>query len=143
MAWSLEEAVAYYRRQGAPGDQNAVIQLLREIQRECGGISHTQLEQIAEGFGVKEGFLLAFLRRIPGLRLSGTHCLELCGGQNCPKRANLADFVEKTYGKQPKGFTVKTVPCMRMCGKGPNIRWDGKLYHRADEALLKKLIENK
>ena len=141
MTWDLEEAVGYYRRQGAPGDQSAVIGLLREIQTECGGISPAQLRQTAEGLGVKEGFLLAFIRRIPGLRLSDTHCLELCGGPNCPKRAPLAEFVEKTYGKTPKGFTVKIVPCMRLCGKGPNIRWDGKLYHQADAQLLKRLIE--
>lgn len=141
MDWNLEETVAWYRRQGAPGDQNAVIQLLREIQQQCGGISQAQLTQIAESYGVKEGFLLAFIRRIPGLRLSETHVLELCAGPNCPKRAPLAEFVEKTYGKQPAGFTVKLVPCMRMCGKGPNIRWDGKIYNQADEKLLRSLIE--
>ena len=32
MSWDLEEAAAYYGKQGAPGDQNAVINLLREIQ---------------------------------------------------------------------------------------------------------------
>lgn len=141
MDWNLEETVAWYRRQGAPGDQNAVIQLLREIQQQCGGISQAQLTQIAESYGVKEGFLLAFIRRIPGLRLSETHVLELCAGPNCPKRAPLAEFVEKTYGKQPAGFTVKLVPCMRMCGKGPNLRWDGKVYNQADEKLLRSLIE--
>jgi D-methionine transport system permease protein len=31
MSWSLEEAVSYYRGQGAPSDQNAVINLLRSI----------------------------------------------------------------------------------------------------------------
>ncbi len=141
MDWNLEETVAWYRRQGAPGDQNAVIQLLREIQQQCGGISQAQLTQIAESYGVKEGFLLAFIRRIPGLRLSETHVLELCAGPNCPKRAPLAEFVEKTYGKQPAGFTVKLVPCMRMCGKGPNLRWDGKVYNQADEKLLRSLVE--
>lgn len=141
MDWNLEEAIAYYARQGAPRDQSAVIGLLREIQSECGGISPQQLTQITESYGVKEGFLLAFIRRIPGLRLTDTHVLELCGGPNCPKRAPLLDFVEKAYGKNPKGFSVQQVPCMRMCGKGPNIRWDGKLYHKADPQLLKKLIE--
>lgn len=141
MQWNLEETIDWYRKQGAPGDQNAVIQLLREIQQQCGGISQAQLAQIAESYGVKEGFLLAFIRRIPGLRLSEIHVLELCAGPNCPKRAPLAEFVEKTYGKQPAGFAVKLVPCMRMCGKGPNIRWDGKIYNQADEKLLRSLIE--
>ena len=39
-----------------------------------------------------------------------------------------------------KDVTLKTIPCQRMCGKGPNIRFDGKLYHKADEALLRQLL---
>ena len=37
MSWDLKEAVEYYGRQGAPGDQSAVISLLREVQQENGG----------------------------------------------------------------------------------------------------------
>ena len=37
MSWTLEEAVAYYKKQGAPQDQTALINLLREIQTESGG----------------------------------------------------------------------------------------------------------
>lgn len=141
MSWSFEEAAEFYRKQGAPGDQNAVVNLLREIQRECGGsIPKFALARLAELYGIKEGFFLAFVKRLPSLQLADTHCLELCGGPNCPKKAPLAAFVEKTYGTKPKGFTVKYVPCMRLCAKGPNIRWDGKVYHRADEALIRKLI---
>ena len=141
MSWSLEEAVSYYRGQGAPSDQNAVINLLREIQQENGGsIPSYVLRQVAEIYGVKEGFFLAFVKRFPSLRLSDTHCLEICAGPNCSKKAALVDFVEKTWGVKPKGFSVKYVPCMRLCGKGPIIRWDGKVYHGADESLLRELI---
>ena len=141
MDWNLEEAVHYYKGQGAPGDQNALVSFLREAQREHGGsIPSYLLPRMAESLGSKESFLLAVIRRIPSLRLGGSHCLELCGGPNCAKRAKLADFVTKTWGPSPKDFQVKYVPCMRLCGKGPNIRWDGKLYHGADEALLQKLI---
>lgn len=144
MAWDLEEAIGYYHSQGAPGDQTAVVSLLREIQGENGGaIPREALNRAAEGLGVKGGFLLAFVRRIPSLRLSDSHTLELCGGPNCGKRAALAAFVEKTWGENPAGFAVRQVPCMRQCGKGPNIRWDGVLYHNADEALLRRLIEEK
>ena len=34
--WTLEEALAYYRRQGAPGEQGALVALLREVQEERG-----------------------------------------------------------------------------------------------------------
>ena len=142
MSWSMEEAAAYYKDQGAPGNSSAVISLLREVQQENGGsIPRFALAQLGAALGVKESFLHAIIRRIPRLRLKDTHCLELCAGPNCGKRAALAEFVEKTYGIRPEKFTWRTVPCMRLCGKGPNIRWDGRLYSKADEALLRELIE--
>ena len=141
MNFQLEEALSHYRRQGAPADQSALIALLTEIQDAHGGaIPAYILRQAAEGLGIKETLLLALVRRIPRLRLKDTHCLELCAGPNCSKRAALADFVEKTYGKDT-GFEIRYVPCMRQCGKGPNIRWDGKLYNRADETLIRELTE--
>ena len=141
MAWDLEEALVYYRSQGAPGNQTMLVSLLKEIQQECGGsISMQTVSAIAEAYAVREALLLAVIKRIPSLRLDNTHCLEICGGDTCGKRARLADFVEKTYGRTPEGFTVKRVNCLRQCGKGPNIRWDGVLYNHADEALIRKLI---
>ena len=141
MDWTLEEALEYYRRMGAPGDQTALTGLLREIQQHHGGgIPKGLLPAVAEGYGIRESLLLALIRRIPSLRLADMHCLELCSGPNCPKKRDLASFVEKTWGAKPEKFTLRYVPCMRQCGKGPNIRWDGKLYNQADEDLLKKLI---
>ena len=139
----LEEAIAYYKKQGAPADQNALVSLLREVQQENGGsIPLSALPQLAEGLGSKESYLLAVIKRIPSLRISDTHELVLCAGPNCSKRASLALFVEKTYGRNPKKFTVKYGQCMRMCGKGPNIKWDGKTYNGADEALIRSLIDS-
>ena len=142
MSWNLDESIAWYKNQGAPGDQSALISLLREVQQENGGSIPLHVpQQIADAYSVKVSILFALIRRIPSLRLADTHCLELCGGPNCSKRSKLASFVEKTYGSRPSKFTVKYVPCMRMCGKGPNIRWDGQVYHQADETLLRRLID--
>jgi len=142
MNWDMAEAVTHYKKQGAPAEQTALVNLLREAQQENGGsIPGYLTAQVAEALGVKESFLLALIKRFPSLKLGGSHCLELCAGPNCPKRAPLAAFVEATWGRKPKKFTVKYVPCMRLCGKGPNIRWDGKLYHEADEKLLRQLID--
>ena len=77
MSWSLEEALEYYRRQGAPGDQSALIALLREIQQESGSIPASVPGQIAKAYEVRESLVLALIRRIPSLRLSGAHCLEI------------------------------------------------------------------
>ena len=140
--WNLEEAISYYKKQGAPSDQAALVSLLREVQQENGGaIPKSALPAMAEGLGVKESYLLAVIRRIPSLRLSDMHTLELCAGPNCGKHAALAACAEKLC--KGKNITLKFTPCMRMCGKGPNLKWDGKLYHKADEALLRSLIEGK
>ena len=90
---------------------------------------------------VKDALLLALIRRIPSLHLADVHCLEICAGPNCGKHKELAAFVERNYGQKPKGFTLKYVPCMRMCGKGPNIRWDGKIINGAGEALLREILD--
>lgn len=141
MSWSLEDAVSYYRAQGAPGDQSAVISLLREIQQENGGsIPVYMLSAAAEAYCVKESFLIALVKRIPSLRLADTHCLELCAGPNCSKHAALAAFAETLRDAASGKVTVRYVPCMRLCGKGPNIKWDGRIYHQANEALLRSLV---
>lgn len=139
MVWSFEEAIAYYKSLGAPQDQSALVGLLKEIQRESGGaIPKATLESVAEALRVKESLLLALIRRLPSLRLAESHVLEICAGPNCSKHAALAALGEQLPGG---GVTVKFVPCMRQCGKGPNIRWDGRLYNGADEALLKRLTK--
>lgn len=138
MSWSLEEALDFYRRQGAPGDQNALIALLREVQRENGSIPGYVPGEIARYYEIRESLVQALIRRIPSLRLSGGHCLEICAGPNCGKSTALAEYAERTA---PKNVTVKRTGCMRLCGKGPNLRWDGTLYHRAEKELIQKLLE--
>lgn len=141
MAWDMDEALEYYRKHGAPRDQSAMTGLLKEIQGEFGGIPAHLLPEIARYYGIRESLLTALIRRIPSLRLADTHCLELCGGPNCGKHRALADLAEALRKNRPD-ITLKTVPCMRLCGKGPNLRWDGTLYHRADEDLLRSLLKN-
>ena len=141
MSLNLSEALEYYKRQGAPADQQALISLLSEIQGSYGSIPRHLLPQIAEYYSIKESLLLAILKRIPRLRLADSHTLELCAGPNCGKAAALAAAAEKFAAAHPGKITLKFVPCMRLCGKGPNLKWDGKLHHNSDESLLKQLEE--
>lgn len=139
MGWELEEAIGYYKTQGAPRDQNALVNCLREVQEHSGGcIPQWILLPLAEGFDVPETLLRALIRRNPRLRLADSHLLELCAGPNCGRHTALLAAAEQL---RKKGIAVKTVPCMRLCGKGPNLKWDGRLYHGATEALLKELTE--
>ena len=142
MDWNLKEAMDVYRRQGAPGDQNALIALLREVQQQEGGrLSRAALAEIARGYGIKDALLTAIIRRIPSLKLADHHVLELCGGPNCGRSRELADMAEAVAAASGGKIKLKFVPCMRMCGKGPNLRWDGELHHGATKDLLQKLTE--
>ena len=141
MSWNIEEAIVWYQGQGAPGDQSALVSLLREVQTESGGtIPAAALEPLARGLGVKETYLAAIIRRFPSLRMGQEHRLELCAGPNCGKHRALAAAAEGIRGA---GVTVKFVPCMRLCGKGPNLRWDGQLYHGATPELLERLFSSR
>ena len=140
MAWELKEAVDYYKIQGAPADQTALTALLREIQEEFGAIPTGLLPEAAHLLGTKESFLLALIRRQPRLRLADTHVLELCAGPNCGKATELAALAEKLCAGR-KSVTLRFCGCMRQCGKGPNLKWDGQLYNRVDAELLQKLLK--
>ena len=92
MDWNFEEALSHYRNQGAPGDQTAVVQFLKEVQAQNGCIPKWMLTRAAESWGCKESLFLAYIRRLPSLRLEDSHTLELCGSVNCSRRDDLADF---------------------------------------------------
>ena len=129
--WTLEEALAYYRRQGAPGEQGALVALLREVQEERGGaLPAADLAEIAAALSLRDTFLSAIIRRYSGRGA-----------------ARLAAFVEETYGVRPGGvsasgrFTYRITGCMKNCPNGPSLRWDGALHSRADEALIRALVD--
>ena len=135
----MKEILDYYRRQGAPGDQTALVGLLKELQQTYGAVPKWAVGEIAEEYKVKESFILAVVKRIPSLRLQDTHLLQLCAGPNCGKHTALAAEAEKLC--KLKGVELKYMGCQRMCGKGPNIRFDGKLYHKATVDLLQELLK--
>ena len=135
----MQEMLEYYRRQGAPGDQTVLVNLLKEVQREHGAVPKWAVAEIAAAYHIKESFLLAVIKRIPALRLQDTHLLELCAGANCGKHTALAAEAEKLC--KLKGVELKYMGCQRMCGKGPNLKFDGKLYHKATVGLLQELLK--
>ena len=144
----MQELIEYYREQGAPGDQQMVIALLREMQQEDGGVlSADAIRKVAGAYAMKETMLMALIRRVPGLLCEDApHRLEICG--TCKAGVKLRDFVERTYGVKSgavskAGFAYRVTPCMKNCKNGPSIRWDSVLHSRADETLIRSLIEGK
>lgn len=148
--WSLQETIEYYKGQNAPKNQQVLVNLLREVQENSGGVIPAgAFAEIADSLKLKESFLSAIIKRYPSLRTEDApHRLELCSGERCQKRncRELHRFVEETYGVQSGcvskhgGFSYRITGCMKNCPNGPSLKWDGKLYSGADEKLIQKLV---
>ena len=53
--WDLNEAIEYYRKDGAPQSQDALIALLREVQEENDGVLPSyMIREIAKKLKIKE-----------------------------------------------------------------------------------------
>ena len=143
----LAEIIAFYR--GASRDQNELVQLLREAQALYGGVLPQQaIEQAAQTLGLKMTFLEAVLKRYPSIKTErARHTLALCGGKTCAG-ARLAAFAQQTYGVQPggiaaAGFRYQIAGCMKQCGEGPCVKWDGALHTGMTPEKLRRLIDGK
>ena len=113
----MKEILDYYRRQGAPGDQTALVGLLKELQQTYGAVPKWAVGEIAEEYKVKESFILAVVKRIPSLRLQDTHLLQLCAGPNCGKHSVLAAEAEKLC--KLKGVELNTWAASGCAAKAP------------------------
>lgn len=151
--WSLKEAIEYYKNLDAPNNQQILIEFLREVQEHNSGMLNEDiLFKISDMMQIKYSFLTALIKRYPSLRLADApHTLEICSGKNCLAKNNIAlmRFIMSEYNVSSgeisvKGkFKYKIVNCLKHCGKGPNIKWDGQIYHDMTIDKLKKIIEKR
>ena len=142
-SWNLQDAIEYCRSQNPQQNQQALVGLLREVQKENGGvIPGVSLDEISAGLKLKKTFLTAIIKRYPSLRTEeAPHRLEICGGERCALRGcrELRCFVEENYrvkngGVSLKGgFSFQVTGCMKNCLNGPSIKWDGQLYSCVDK----------
>lgn len=150
-SWNIHEAVEYYKGQDAPQNQFALVELLKEAQEHNGGVlTDCLIEDIAALLNIKVTFLNAVIKRYPSLKTAqAPHSLEVCGGKNCAANgsAALLKHIRGAYGAESGGistrggFSFKICGCLKHCGKGPNIKWDGEIYNAATPELIKKLAD--
>ena len=147
--WNINEAVEYYKGQDAPQNQFALVELLKEVQEHNGGVlTDGVVQEIAALLNIKPSFLNAVIKRYPSLKpAAAPHRLEICGGKNCAGNgsAALLKFIKQTYNVDnggisvSGGFSFAVCNCLKHCGKGPNIKWDGEVYNAAAPELIKRL----
>ena len=78
------EILDYYRGLPERSSQEAIVEMLRELQGVHGCISPYVLEQAAEAAGVRDSMVQAICKRYPSLKTTPySHEIILCTGRNC------------------------------------------------------------
>ena len=119
MSWNLEEAVTYYRSQGAPGDQNAVINLLREMEFKSACLSFEmtlpQIRDVSKGVPCE----IISYGRLP--LMVTENCLFKNRTGECTCNQGSAKLVDKTGAEFP---VIKDgVSCRSVLLNGKKLNW--------------------
>ena len=64
---TLENILERYKDTAGPGDQQAVIALLREVQQLYGCVPDSVQQRVAQAVGTAPSLIAALVRRVPGL----------------------------------------------------------------------------
>ena len=130
------EILDYYRGLPERSSQEAIVEMLRELQDIHGCISPYMLEQAAEAAGVRDSMVQAICKRYPSLKTAPyNHEIILCTGRNCASKGSITvmDELKKRLGVGKNGISedgtvcLKTRNCLKNCRKAPNVMVDGRL----------------
>lgn len=137
---------------GANGFSPFIVDILRGIEREYGGVDNSFLEYIGEKFKVEEKELLDTLKMlgIKLLTIKETKEIRVCIGMNCKAGGN--EFVLEEFKKLLKididektsdgSFSLAIQRCFAKCEEGPNVKVGDKFYSKVDVSKVKGIIED-
>lgn len=136
---------------GASGFSPFIVDIMRGIEREFGGVEMEYLAYISEKFGVKLEEVLD-TAKILGIKLNDkkeTLEIRVCLGMNC--KANGGEFVLDEFKRLLKidieettedgRFSLAIQRCFAKCTIGPNVKVGDKFYNQVDVEKVKKIIE--
>lgn len=132
----IDEIVA--SRRNLPGP---TIEMLHEVQNECGYIPFEAMQKIAEATGssVAEVYGVVMFYAQFTTEPKGKHVINVCLGTACYVKGaqQLVDRIEKQTGAKVNGtsadgmFSLDATRCLGACGLAPVCIIDGKVYGNA------------
>lgn len=147
---ALEAALDFYTDTAAPGDQQALIVLLREVQRLYGCIPKDIQERIAQTARTKPALVAALIKRIPGLTEAGArHWITVCTGPRCSAKGGakvlraFTDALGIAPGETTSDgrFRLETRNCLKKCGTAPNVLIDGTHHPAVRSEDVPKILK--
>jgi len=82
---------------------------------------------------------LDFIRSARAGQVTARARVEHRGRTTCLVSITVDDGAGTVYASGR--FTYRITGCMKNCPNGPSLRWDGALHSRADEALIRALVD--
>ena len=132
------------------GEKGVLIQLLLDIQKECGWIPKEAVMRINQRLKipVSEIYRVASFYSSLSLKPRGRHLIRICLGTACYVRGGpkILDSIERSFGLKSGEttadgrFTLETVSCLGSCDLGPVIELDGKYHGRLTPANIGELL---
>lgn len=137
--------------EGRRSQPNQLIEVLQDVQENCGYISKEAMEAVSRGLGVPimEVYRTATFYKAFRLNPSGKHILTMCVGTACHVRGArlLMDQatgqigVESGEVSEDGLFSVEHVNCLGTCALGPIVTENGCCHHHMTPGKLRKLID--
>ncbi len=145
----FQTAAAYYREQNRPGDQELLIEFLRETQEICGCIPDSTKDCIADIMQVAPAVIDTYIRLYPSLCSQKYETkIIVCTGSTCSQKGSAAVLkkLEQKLGIRQGEVTsdgkylLCTQKCFKQCGQGVNVKIGEQMYHRVTESRIDELF---
>jgi NADH-quinone oxidoreductase subunit E len=135
-----------------PACREQLVEVLQDVQEQCGWISEDAMRAISEGLTVPliDVYRTASFYRAFSLEPRGRHLITVCTGTACHVRGapRMLDEVLGQLSVTPGQtsddglFTVECVNCLGACALGPVVVVDGEYHARMTPGKLRKLIQS-
>ena len=137
--------------EAAEGQPSELIEVLQDIQSQCGYLPEQALREAAEKLDVPliEVYRVAHFYKSFTLTPRGKHLITVCTGTACHVRGapwlldELSSQLKVWPGETTEDgmFTIEAVNCLGACALGPVVVVDGRYYDHMTPAGLRGLIE--
>ena len=128
-----------------------LIEVLLDIQEECGHISEDAIRVVSDRLGVAliDVYRVASFYKAFSLAPRGRHLITVCTGTACHVRGapRMIDELLGLLGVEPGEttedgvFSIECVNCLGACALGPIVVLDGEYHDHMTPAKLRKLIQ--
>ncbi len=138
--------------EGRGSQPHQLIEVLQDVQEQCGYISEENMRAVSEALGVPpvEVYGVASFYKAFSLKPRGKNVITMCMGTACHVRGaklltnQAAGMLDVEPGEMTEDglFTIEHVNCLGACALGPVVTENKSCHHHMSPGKLRKLIKS-